>query len=1057
MQSLRRLLIALVAAVALPSALYAQDRGVVAGRVTAQENGEPLAGVQIRVQGTQIGGITAQNGEYRLANVPAGQATVTANVIGRSSGSRTVTVSAGQTATVNFTLGASALTLEGVTVNVVTGQQERRVESGTNVGVINVGEMEQGAITQFTDVLQGRVAGVNMQGATGQIGSGQRIRIRGANSLSLSNDPLIYVDGVLASNGRGGISLGGQDYSRLNDINPEDIENIEVLKGPAASAIYGTAAANGVILITTRRGRVGAPVWRAYAELGQVSDENQYPSNYAALTAHDPTGPVQFPTGVNQGILYIRQLFGGGAPYSACPNYAAAIPAGATIGGLTRCQQDVFLEFNPFEDPRTTIFRTGHTNRLGMSVSGGAESLSYYLSADRQTEAGVLAPNDLERVSLRTNLNARVGSNANVAVNASYITSTLNRLSSDNSVFSPMINLFLGPAQYFEGLGTDSLQSPGLRPGAYFGYNYADQQLVTADQDLDRFIIGSNANYRPMPWLSLNGNVGLDFYSRYDQQTQVPDVLPLAAIYLLGFRDSYRGNSYQWTTNASAVGTFDLSPAIVSTTTLGGSFQRSTFEQINCFGAGIPAGTRSCAATTSLFAVNETYNDERTLGAYVRQQFALNDRFFVAGVLRADNNSGLVSGLIYYPSANASWLLSEEPFFPRASFLSQLRLRAGIGQSGQRPGFGQAETFFASSAVQRGGVESPALVLSTTGNVGLKPERTTEYEAGFDVGLFSDRLSADFTYYNRRSEDALISRNLAPSAGLTGAVFENLGSVRNWGTEVGLSANVIEREAVRFNMRLTATTLRNRIEELGEGIAPISFNRGAQVHRNDFPLGAFFATPIRYDDANGDGLLNRNEVFVDSSKFTQVRNPVTGEMETLPLAYVGPAMPTNTQGLSGELTLFRNFTFTSLFERRGGNRQLNYTEYFRCRTQGQTAPYYSQCSALANPNASLDEQAAYIGAQFIGATPYGYIEDASFIKWREASVRLGVPDALSNRIRALRGASVTFSGRNLVTWTDYTGLDPEINEGGGGANFSQNEFNTQPPVRVYSVRFDFNF
>lgn len=1054
MPSLRRLLIALVAAVALPAALNAQ--GVIAGRVTAQENGEPLAGVQIRVQGTQIGGITGQNGEYRLANVPAGQATVTANVIGRSQATRTVTVAAGQTATVNFALGASALTLEGVTVNVVTGQQERRVESGTNVGVINVAEIEKGPITQFSDVLQGRVAGVTMQGATGQVGSGQRIRIRGANSLSLSNDPLIYIDGVLASNSRGGISLGGQDYSRLNDINPEDIENIEVLKGPAASAIYGTAAANGVILITTRRGRMGAPVWRGYAEFGQMTDENQYPSNYAALTTHDASRPVQFPTGANQGILWIRQLFGNTAPYSACPNYAAAIPAGATIGGLQRCQQDVFLEFNPFADPRTTIFRTGHNNRVGVSVAGGAEALSYYLSADRQTEAGVLAPNDLERVSLRTNLNARVGSNANIAVNASYITSSLNRLSSDNSVFSPMINLFLGPAQYFEGLGTTTLQTPGLRPGSYFGYAYPDQQLITADQTLDRFIIGSNANYRPMPWLSLNGNVGLDFFARHDQQTQVPDIIPLSATYLLGFRDAYRANNYQWTTNASAVGTFDLSSALVSTTTLGGSFQRQTFDQINCFGAGIPAGTRSCNATTSLFSVNESYTDQRTLGAYVRQQLAFNDRLFVAGVLRADNNSGLVTGLIYYPSANVSWLLSEEPFFPRASFLSQLRLRAGVGQSGQRPGFGQAETFFSSTAVQRGGIESPALVLNATGNPNLKPERTTEYEGGIDLGLFSDRLSADFTFYNRRSQDALISRNLAPSSGMTASVFENLGSVRNSGTEFGLSANVIERERVRFNARLTATTLRNRVEELGEGIAPINFNRGAQIHRNDFPLGAFFATPIRYNDANGDGLLNRNEVFVDSSKFAVVRN-ASGGLDTLNVAYVGPSLPTNTQGLSGELTLFRNITFTSLFERRAGNKQLNYTEYFRCRTQGQTAPYYSQCSALANPNASLDEQAAYIGAQFISATPYGYIEDASFIKWREASVRLGVPDALSSRMRALRGASVTFSGRNLATWTNYTGLDPEINEGGGGANFSQNEFNTQGPVRVYSVRFDFNF
>jgi hypothetical protein len=164
-------------------------------------------------------------------------------------------------------------------------------------------------------------------------------------------------------------------------------------------------------------------------------------------------------------------------------------------------------------------------------------------------------------------------------------------------------------------------------------------------------------------------------------------------------------------------------------------------------------------------------------------------------------------------------------------------------------------------------------------------------------------------------------------------------------------------------------------------------------------------------------------------------------------------MPTNTQTFSGDLTLFQNLTISAMFERRAGQKQLNYSERFRCTTTDAN-PYYNLCSALANPDATLAEQAAFIGARFISGTPYGYIEDATFTKWREFSVRFGVHESLSNRVGVLKGAALTLSGRNLKTWTDYTGLDPEINEA-GGSNFTQGEFNTQPPVRLWTLRFDF--
>ena len=1035
----------------LPLGLHAQQGGTVTGRVTDQGTQAPVPDAQVVVVGTQRGAQTDAQGRYTLSGVPAGSRDIRARRVGYAPRTITVSVVAGQSTTANFVLPQAASQLQEVVVNAVTGQAQRRDEVGTNTGYIDVGAMNQGPITKMADVLQGRVAGVVLATAAGTEGASQRIRIRGANSLSLSNEPLLYLDGVLVSNAKGGISLGGQDYSRLNDINPEELENIEILKGPAATAIYGSAAANGVILLTSKKGRAGTTRWNEYYEAGSSQDKSPYQLNYAALTKFG-TGTEAYYDIPNGGILNTRQLFGPSAPYDICPNFRAAIPLGQTISGATNCTQDVALTFDQFRDSRTTPYQTGNRQKVGMNVSGGAEALTFYLSGDKERELGVLRPNTVDRTSLRANLNARLGSNATAGITSAYIQSATNRISNDNSVFSPIINAALGPAQYIPGMELDSVGTPSNRLGSYFGYSNNDDKKVNADQGLDRFIVGANTNYTPYSWLRLNANAGLDLYNRLDMQTIDPaSNIPLALDYILGNHYSFRGVSHQYTSNASATGTFAPLENLTSNTTLGGSFNRNLFEGNDCYGIGIPSGTASCSATTSQFAISESHTDERTLGLFAREELAYSDRLFLAASIRADNNSGLsrdISGLSYFPSVNASWIISKEGFFPQTSMVNQLRLRAAVGQAGQRPGFGAGDTFFAPRVAQVGTAEVPALILTNTGNPNLKIERTTEIEAGFDAGFFNDRLTAEYTAFSRRSKDALVSRPLAPSDGLTGSVFQNLGSVRNWGHELGLGLNLLTRTNVQLSSHVSATILHNRIENLGVGVAPISLYRGEQQHRNGYPTGAYFALPIKYNDADGNGKLTRAEVSIDTSK---ILLDSLGHLTNL--AYVGPSLPTNTQSVSADLTLFNTITISTLFERRAGNFQLNGTESFRCKQQAGTA-YFSQCGALSNPNASLAEQAAFIGYQFIGATPYGYIEDATFVKWRELSVRFQVPASIGNRSRLLNGASVSVSGRNLHTWTKYTGLDPEIAETGGGAGFSQGEFNTQPPTRTFTLRFD---
>ena len=289
----------------MPGLAIAQQSGTITGRVVDESSGSPLSAVRVSIASTGQDARTNDEGRYVLANVSAGSHDIRANRIGYAQRTGTVTVVAGGSVTVDFALARSAVRLDAVVVSAITGQAERKRELGTNSATIQSADLPKGSITKVADVLTGRTAGVSLQGVAGTTGTSQRIRIRGANSLSISNEPLIFVDGVrfdntsaqqASGNPRAGIAVGGQDFSRLNDLNPEDIENVEILKGPAASALYGTAAANGVLLITTKRGVSGAPQWRAYTEYGSIKDMTDYPDIIFTYQRNTP-GPVFRPDG----------------------------------------------------------------------------------------------------------------------------------------------------------------------------------------------------------------------------------------------------------------------------------------------------------------------------------------------------------------------------------------------------------------------------------------------------------------------------------------------------------------------------------------------------------------------------------------------------------------------------------------------------------------------------------------------------------------------------------------------------------------------------------------
>ncbi len=430
---------------------------------------------------------------------------------------------------------------------------------------------------------------------------------------------------------------------------------------------------------------------------------------------------------------------------------------------------------------------------------------------------------------------------------------------------------------------------------------------------------------------------------------------------------------------------------------------------------------------------SEFHTFEKTAGLFVDQQLGLNDRLFVTGAVRADDNSafGQDFDLIYYPKASISWVASEEDFFPRLGFLDQLRLRGAWGRSGLQPGSDDAIRTLSATAITTPTDETGSGVsIGNIGNSLLEPEKSSEVEVGLDAELFGGRAGLELTFYDKRTDGALITVPLAPSLGASATRWTNIGEVQNQGYEAALSATVLDTENLGWDLTLSGSINHNELLSLGEGTEPI----GIQTRFvPGYPLGGQWDHPIEsWSDKDGNGIITADEIVVGDS-----------------LMYAGPGAPTRQLTVSTSVRVLQDFTIYGLLDYRGDFIAYNNTERFRCR--------FRLCGALIDPATPLEEQVRAVASLLHPEqTVWGYLEAGDFIKLREVSVRYDLPDALLGSIGSSRG-TLTLTGRNLGVWTDYTGMDPEINSAGSGDNFGISEFLTQPPVRYYTLRLNFTF
>jgi TonB-linked SusC/RagA family outer membrane protein len=983
----------------------AAQQGNITGQAVDQATGQPLPDVQVVVVGTSRGALANAEGRFFIPNVGAGPQQIRATRIGYASLTAEVEVPADGTVSHTFRLAQSAVELGAIVVS-ATGQQQSIREIGSSVGVVSVDDVELAPVTTFSELIQGRTPGTLVTASSGNTGAGSRIRIRGSNSLSLSNAPLLVIDGVRVESDPSTISFGsgGQQPSALDDLNPENIESVEILKGPAASALYGTAAANGVIQITTRRGRPGDAQMRVWTEFADLAVGTDFPDNVQSVAGN--------------------QL---------CPLFSQA--AGA-------CSPSETFRFNPLENEETTVFDGGQRVVYGASVSGGSDEATYFVSAERSDEESVYdRANFMERTNLQANVTGILNEDLRVRANVGYVDSDAEFPQSDNALFGALPMGLYGSPTPSSVESSQGYESP-----------IAFHRSWEVFQESQRLTSSAGLDWTPLDWLSFNASAGLEDITRHDENR-----VPLGSAYGRAFGGIWEGfiqiteNSVRnLNTNASGSAVLNLTPDLVSTSTLGTQYIREDFTQIYAFGSGlVPGIDESLAGATSDFDTDEANILNATVGAYAQQQFAWKGKLYLNTAVRGDKNTafGTDIGWIWYPSVSGSWVLSEEEFFPTGDLVNEFRLRAAYGQAGLRPGATDALLSFEGGTGAFQNLNVPAITINELGNAELEPERSTEWEVGFESSLLAGRVGVEATYYSKTSTDALVERDLPPSTGGSEGRWENLGEVRNRGLEFLVSGEAVRSDRVRWNVGLSGSFNDNELVEMGEDaegnpLPPIRFNiSSTQGHFEGYPLGGWWDIPVSFEDQNGDGLLSPSEVTLG------IRNEA-GELVSDSLAFFGDGLPTREISLNTDVTLFDQLRIAALFDYKGGHKMTNFTRANRCADR-------INCEAAFNAEASsLEEQAAIIGLRF-GGSYAGFIEDADFVKLRELAVTYFVPEGVGNFMGA-DNLRLTLAGRNLLTWTDYDGLDPEV-AFQGASNFLAGDAGTLPPNRILTIRFDASF
>ena len=965
------------------SLVQAQTPGrSISGRVTGT-TGEGLPGVNVVIKGTQKGTTTSASGQYTLSDVPT-DATLTFSSIGFLAQD----VPTGNRSTLDVSLSSDERSLSEVVV--VGYGTQRKVETTGSIASIKAEELLQMPVANVTQGIQSRVAGVQITQNSSAPGGSASVRIRGTNSINGTSEPLYVIDGVQISVGLDGNS---NNLNPLSTINPNDIESVEVLKDAASTAIYGSRAANGVILITTKRGKAGT---------SRVTYDGYYGTQQVNRTL-DVLTPRQFAELENE--TFKTAVF---------PN-----PESLTTG----------------TDWQSEIFRTAPIQNHQLTVTGGTEKTQVALSLNYFNQQGIIINSDFKRYSLRANVDHQATRWLKVGTSLLLTNAVNNRAQTANTSID-------GPAVTASILGAALVAPPTLVPyredgsvwpfGDQFNGRYREaSNPIGMAQILDRstlnnllgnvyfdFGLAKGLTYRAAFNVTQGSNLQ-DFYS--------PKSIANAADQAVAGSAAKR-NFYNRSLLHESILTYATSFAQVHTLKFTGVFATLKNEGSN---NQITASQFPNDATLNEaigLGVNRNISSGRSesrLDSYLgRVNYGFRDRYFIDLTARYDGASqfGANNKYGFFPAVSAAWRVIEEPFMKRASWLSDLKLRGSYGQTGNAGAIGPYQSLALVGSNFNTGYSfnhTFATGIAPTGipNADLQWERSTQANIGLDLGLFNNRLGVVVDVYDKKTDNLLFVRQLAPSSGYT-TITGNFAKIENRGIELALNGRVLDGP-VKLDLNANATFNRNKLLGLNDLLQTFNVNNYGVLQVGE-PIGVFKTYVF-------DGIYQTSESVLPGSGSriggTKVRDlNGDGQISVADQTITGDPNPTMIYGFSANLS-YKNFDFSGFFAGVTGNKIYNLIRY----TLENPLGGRNLLAGVANRWTPTNPGNEFAGVLQGGRLPISdrFLEDGSFLRCKNLTLGYRLPT-----IKGIQSARVYVSANNLFTITNYSGFDPEVNSFG---------------------------
>jgi TonB-linked SusC/RagA family outer membrane protein len=989
-------------------------------------------GANVIVVGTNLGAATDINGEYSISRVPAGAQRLNANYIGYASKSMNADIPTNGNAIGDFSLYVAALNLNEIIVT-GAGSAVEKSKIGNSVGVVNMSSLEDAPINNFSDILQGREKGVVMLPNGGLNGEGAQIRIRGTSTLSQSNEPVIYLDGVRLDNTMGA-SFGGGTPSRLDEINPDAIERIEILKGAAAASLYGTQAANGIIQIFTKQGAISKPQFTAEVITSTSSfDEGRFKPN---------------------------------------SGFARDQATADRMAGLFSEAKSGLKPYEVVEVPFVSwIYDKGSNQTVSASVRGGAPGATYfaslrYLNSDGPYDenatllnlpVGARDPdkpgaNDYrDQFMMSATLNIIPTDRMRIRLSTNYSQTDHNTIQNNNNIYGTTSLIQMGkPEHSTASNATGSIAFATARETTYRSLNNEGENTV----------ISLQTSYRVTDGLNVSGTFGLNTtLNKFTSLTPFGyNVDGKVASNVQGYLGKGSNDKKVYSMDVKADYALELGSALSLENVAGFQAFQTVQKNIEGSGSQFPGpGLQVLGALGSPGNPYSSYSEVIEAGFLAQTRIGFEDWLYTTVGVRSDANSafGADFSTITYPRLNVSYILSNH--LGQLGPVSTARLRMAWGKAGQQPGAFDQFTTYLPWASEFG----PGLAPGNVGDPSLSPEISTEIEMGGEVGLFNDKIAFDFQYWDRTVEDALIQRAYPASGGFYRTQLSNIGQLDASGWEVGVDASLLRNSKVSVDVFGSLSYLEEKIVSLGgapEQKVGGSYPRYRNFLTEGFSPGTYFGAKLNRDDKypidiNGDGKSDSDSDLL--AFFTTggagVRSGWNPVMATPTAADVtagrakgtgaldwnlGKPTPDYTSAFGLKVNYGKSWSVNTLFESRFGNYEVtNLTDAFRKSHSliGRNTPDAADAeSRLMNPaNAGqgrLDAADDWV-RKYLALSPYSglnTIEDASFVRLRELSVSYSVDRTLAARL-GLNSMIIAVSGKNLWMSTNYSGIDPETN------------------------------